>query len=250
MPELHPQRPAELQLLLEAARGQHVDGVPREVCNAGMGSTLPSALVLLRKRNRPRKRRRIRKLRLLALLALLGVLGLSAFTAGLMTALASAGPGSSTPSTRRARSRTRRLRERRPHGPRGPPRRQARVIVPSEEISPLDQAGDRRDRGQALLRAPRRRRPRHRPRALVRPHRRPGRGRLDDHAAVRQEHDQRQRPDAAAQAQGGDARVADRAEVVEGPDPDRVPEHDLLRERRLRRRGGLAASTSATAPPT
>ena len=27
--------------------------------------------------------------------------------------------------------------------------------------------------------------------------------------------------------------------MVEGPDPDRVPEHDLLRERRLRRRGGL-----------
>ena len=38
--------------------------------------------------------------------------------------------------------------------------------------------------------------------------------------------------------QGGGARVAARAAVAEGPDPDRVPEHDLLRERRLRDRAG------------
>ncbi len=33
-PELHAQRPAELQLLLEAARRQDVDGVPRELFEA------------------------------------------------------------------------------------------------------------------------------------------------------------------------------------------------------------------------
>ena len=40
--------------------------------------------------------------------------------------------------------------------------------------------------------------------------------------------------------------MAARAGVDEGPDPDRVPEHDLLRQRRLRRRAGLPRSTSAT----
>ena len=58
-----------------------------------------------------------------------------------------------------------------------------------------------------------------------------------------------ERADADAQAQGGGARLEARAvgRLVEGPDPHRVPEHDLLREQRLRRPGGLARSTSATA---
>ena len=66
-----------------------------------------------------------------------------------------------------------------------------------------------------------------------------GPGRLDDHAAVRQERDQRQRADDHAQA--AEAALAWQLEqdVAEGQDPDRVPEHDLLRQRRLRRRGGL-----------
>ena len=42
------------------------------------------------------------------------------------------------------------------------------------------------------------------------------------------------------QAEGGGARLAARAGLVEGPDPDRLPEHDLLRERRLRDRAGGA----------
>ena len=59
-------------------------------------------------------------------------------------------------------------------------------------------------------------------------------GRIDDHAAVHQERLRPQRPLDQPQAQGGGARLAARAEVVEGPDPDRVPEYDLLRQRRLR----------------
>ncbi len=43
---------------------------------------------MLRKRNRPPKRRRIRKLRLLALLVVLSVLGLTVFTFGMLTAIA------------------------------------------------------------------------------------------------------------------------------------------------------------------
>ena len=50
-----------------------------------------------------------------------------------------------------------------------------------------------------------------------------------------------------AQAEGGGARLAARPGVVEGPDPDRLPEHDLLRERRLRDRAGGAGRTSGTA---
>ena len=42
------------------------------------------------------------------------------------------------------------------------------------------------------------------------------------------------------QAEGGGARLAARAGVVEGQDPHRLPEHDLLRERRLRDRAGRA----------
>ena len=74
-PELHAQRPAELQLRLEPALRQHVDGVPREVGEAHGGLHYPALWRCFRKRNRRRKRRRIRKLRLLALLLVLGVLG-------------------------------------------------------------------------------------------------------------------------------------------------------------------------------
>ena len=49
-----------------------------------------------------------------------------------------------------------------------------------------------------------------------------------------------------AEAEGGDARVAARAELVEGRDPDRVPQHDLFRERRVRRSSARRARTSGT----
>ena len=40
------------------------------------------------------------------------------------------------------------------------------------------------------------------------------------------------------------------AALVEGPDPDRVPEHDLLRQRRLRDPAGGADLLQARAPPS
>src|SRR5438067_2982555 len=103
-----------------------------------------------------------------------------------------------------------------------------------------DEAGDRGRRGQALLRAPRRRRARDRPRRLAGPPQREGRrGRLDDHAAVRQEHLREPPALDRPEAEGGGDRLAARAALVEGPDPDRLPEHDLFREWRLWRRTGL-----------
>ena len=66
------------------------------------------------------------------------------------------------------------------------------------------------------------------------------RGRLDDHAAVRQERLRPQPEDDRAQGARGGARLAARAALVEGPDPARVPEHDLLRQRRVRHPAGRA----------
>ena len=109
------------------------------------------------------------------------------------------------------------------------------------QISPWLKHAIVASRGQALLRAPRRRPSRHGARALGRRHQpRHRAGRLDDHAAVRQERLPDEPEDDRPQALRGRARLAARAEVVEGPDPDRLPEHRLLRERRLRRRAGVA----------
>ena len=97
---------------------------------------------------------------------------------------------------------------------------------------------DHRDRGQAVLREQRRRPARHRPRVL--PGHRAGRhrpGRLDDRPAVRQERapgaEQAHR---LREAQGVSARLPPHAQVVQAEDPDRVPELDLLRQRRVRDR--------------
>ena len=134
-------------------------------------------------------------------------------------------------------------------GPARRPRPAARRAQPAEprdrhpQPDPADrQGGGDLDRGQALPHQQRRRHPRHRPR--LRPGRRPQRqrpGRLDDRAAVHQErppgpvapHDLRE-------AQGGRARLSALAQVVQGKDHHRVPEHDLLRQRRLRHRVGRA----------
>ena len=95
-----------------------------------------------------------------------------------------------------------------------------------------------RDRGQALLRAPRRRLPGHRARPVAgRPRRQRRAGRLDDHAAVREERARRAgRPLRVPEAARGRRRVPPRAQVVEAEDPHAVPELHLLRQRRVRDR--------------
>src|SRR3954451_8146137 len=136
----------------------------------------------------------------------------------------------------------------------GPLRRHGRALARGPDEQPEPRPGhlrpdqrehaqrDRRDRGPALLPERRRRPPRHR--ARVRPGRRPeegGPGRLDDHPAVREERPARAEPaDALPEAARGGARVPPDAQVVEGEDPHRVPELDLLRQRRLRDRVGGA----------
>ena len=98
--------------------------------------------------------------------------------------------------------------------------------------------GDGRDRGQALLRARRDRLSRHRACRLDgRDGRQGRRGRLDHHAAARPE--PLHRPGAHVQPQGERGLPGDqaRAPVVEGEDPERLSEHRLLRQSRVRRRG-------------
>src|SRR5437588_9535127 len=132
------------------------------------------------------------------------------------------------------------LRQQRPRAL-GPPRVAEPDPAPLRPDLAADEAGDRRDRGQALLRAPRRRSAWDPPRPLGRRTRRPGgSGRLDDYPAVRQEHVHGQPALDRPQAEGGRTRLAARAALVEGPDPDGLSEHDLLRQRRLRRRAGRA----------
>ena len=106
---------------------------------------------------------------------------------------------------------------------------------------PGDRQGGRGlDRGQALLLQQRHRRARNRarlPRRHPQQRRRPGR--LDDRAAVHQE----RAPGAVAphdlrEAARGRAGLPALPQVVQGQDHHRLPEHDLLRQRRLRRRGG------------
>ena len=66
-------------------------------------------------------------------------------------------------------------------------------------------------------------------------------GRLDDHAAVREERARGPgRPLGVPEAARGGAGLPPRAQVVEAEDPHPVPEHRLLRQRRLRDRVGGA----------
>ena len=133
------------------------------------------------------------------------------------------------------------VRRERPHGARDPARPAGAHPRHLEQDLAVDEARDRRDRGQALLRAPRRRPTRHGARRDRRHH--PSRhraGRLDDHPAVHQEHVSDEPEVDRPQARRGGARLAARAEMDEGQDPHRLPEHRLLRQRRVRRRAGVA----------
>ena len=100
---------------------------------------------------------------------------------------------------------------------------------------------DDRDRRPPFLGARRRRLRRHRTRCLEGPHGGQGpRGRLDDHATARAQSLHRPGEDAHAQDQGSLPGDQAREQVAEAEDPQRVPEHGLLRQSRVRRRGCLA----------
>ena len=111
---------------------------------------------------------------------------------------------------------------------------------------------DRRHRGPALPDQLRRRPARHR--ARLHPGRRPaalGPGRLDDHPAVRQERAAGPGPaHGLPEAARGRAGLPPHAQVVQAEDPHRVPQLDLLRQRRLRHRVGRARRTSARTSTT
>ena len=77
------------------------------------------------------------------------------------------------------------------------------------------------------------------PRCLGDPARRRHPGRVDDHPAVRQELLPDPGPDAVAQGQGDHHLHQDRQAAVQGPDPRELPQHDLLRPRRVRHPDGL-----------
>ena len=119
-----------------------------------------------------------------------------------------------------------------------------RAEPPARPVQPhrrLDAEGDRRDRGPALLPARRHRRRGHRPGALEERQRRPGgRGRLDDHPAARAEPLHRPREDGRAEAEGGVPRDQARQGLGEEPHPRDLHEPGLLRQPRLRDRGGRA----------
>ena len=102
----------------------------------------------------------------------------------------------------------------------------------------------RRDRGPPLLGARRARLARHRARgAQQRPRGRHHAGRLDAHAAAREEPlpaARGQQPLDQPQDRRGLDRRAAAGQVHEGRDPHGLPQHGLLRPERLRRRGGGA----------
>ena len=88
-------------------------------------------------------------------------------------------------------------------------------------------------------------RPGHRPQGhpargvLQRPRQRPP-GRVDDHPAVRQDPLPHQRAELPAQDQGSHRLAQDPERAEQGRDPRGLPQHHLLRSRRVRRPGGGA----------
>ena len=170
-PELDAQRPPERELRLEPALGQDVDGVPRRGRRAATGLDYRALWRMLRKRNRRAEAAPHPQAADCSRCSLvLGAARATAFTFGMLRAVASQIP-ELDPYSQQHRRQNSYVYASDGHTIlailRGS---QARVIVPSADDLALDQARDRRDRGQALLRAPRHRPPRDPARALGRHH--------------------------------------------------------------------------------
>ena len=239
IPSLTRSGPAELQLRLEPALRQHVDGVAASGRRAPRGYTIGRSGAVPEQESARRSGGASASSGSWRLLALLGLLGADRVHLRAADGARGAGAGARPGASSRCRSRTR-------TSTRATGTRCSRSSAATRRGCSSRRSRSRRWLKQAIVAIEDKRFYEHRGvdvhgilRALWSDaHGRAGAGRLDDHAAVRQEHDQRQRADGRAQAQGGGARLEARAVVVEGQDPDRLPEHDLLRQRRLRRRGG------------
>ena len=211
------------------------------LCGRNRAAKLESTPLRVRKEKAvPRRRRRVRKRRLAALLLVLFVAAALSFTFGLVRAVASEIP-TLDPSAQHSevdsvvyasngKSVLAVLRG-----------DESRVLVGTDDIAPIMR--------QAIVSVEDQRFFEHNgvdvrgiARALWQDVRQQGhrRGRLDDHAAVRQERVHPQRADVRAEGPRGGARLAARAALEQGPDPHRVPEHHLLRPRRLRDPAGGA----------
>ena len=114
-----------------------------------------------------------------------------------------------------------------------------RTNVSLDQISEPAQQRRARRREPGLLHRPGHLLHRHHPGGLEQRDRRLDAGWVDDHPAVREERDPAElRPDVRPEVPG--AVPGDQAgqQLLEGPDPRELPEHHLLRPRRLRHRGG------------
>ena len=129
---------------------------------------------------------------------------------------------------------------------------QNRILVSTRRDLAEHQERRDRDRGPALLRARGRGLQGHRPRAApghAPPERRAGR--VDDHPAVREERARGPgQPVGVPEAARGGAGLPPRAQVAQAEGAHPVPEQRLLRQRRLRRRGGRAHLLQARTPRT
>ena len=188
-------------------------------------------------------KRRLKKLRLAIVVLGLGLLALVSTVFGMLMAVSSDLPALENRQEYRAAKNSvleaadgghteiaRLTGQQQPH----PPHRLA-------DLAQHQERGDR-DRGPPLLPAQRRGLQGHRAGAAP-GHPQPARGpgRLDHHPAVREERAVGAgQPLGVPEAARGGARLPPRAQVVEAEDPHRVPQHRLLRERRLRRGVGRA----------
>ena len=245
-PQLHAERAVEGELPLEPSLRQYVHRVAGGSATPIAGRVYSYNPALLVPRNGPpqvskKPRRRIRKLRLFGLLLILFILGSLSFTFGLVTSIAS-----EVPSLDPARLQQREVDgyvydskgERILAVLRGS---QSRILVPSDHIAPLMK--------QAIIAIEDKRFYEHRGvdvhgimRAVwqdVR-NKRVVEGGSTITRAVREEHLRQEPAFDQPEAEGGSARVATRAALVEGPDPDRLPEHGVFRKRRIRRATGRA----------